>query len=160
MVQRVIIFSCAVLWLAGCSTPRKSRLAATAGAFVVGAGIGQSTAPADERAELHAVYWGSLAALATLIASDFYFSEEREMQLMSLENQRLKSEIELFQNANTVLLKEGKGYFKNSSGEEFFQSGRAKWRLYQVDKWQKESPTRLYHQDRMVELLPVEGEGK
>ncbi len=46
--------------------------------------------------------------------------------------------------------------FKNNSGEDYFQSGKAKWKLYQIDKWTHDGPSKLYHQDKMVELLPSE----
>jgi hypothetical protein len=106
------------------------------------------------------MYWGGILGIAGALISNYYFSEENEREKMQLENGKLKAEMDLLQNANTVLLKEGRGYFKNSTGEEYFQSGKAKWRLYQVDKWTKDGPNRLFHQDRMVELIPLESPTK
>lgn len=141
-----------------CSTPMKSRLAVTSVAAVIGAGIGSATAPKDERKELHAMYWAGILGLSSAVAGNFIFSEESEIEKARLETAKLKAELDLIQNSKTVLLKEGKGYFKNPSGEEFFQNGKAKWRLYQIDRWATDGPNRLYHQDRMVELIPVESE--
>lgn len=138
----------------GCATQRKSKWALTAGSFVTGAAVGSSAAPENERKELHAMYWGALTALGAALVSDFIFDESKEAEKLKLENEKLKAELELMQNANTVLLKEGTGYFKNTQGEEFFQSGKARWKIYQIDRWVKDGPNRLYHQDRMVELVP------
>lgn len=139
-----------------CSTPRKSRLALASAGFVAGAGVGSVTAPKNERRELHALYWAGLLGLAGFVAGEFYFSDERELETLRLENSKLHAEMELFRNANTVLLKQGKGYFKGTAGEEYFEGGKARWRLYQVDRWHKDGPNRLYHVDRLVELLPAE----
>lgn len=122
----------------------------------MGLGLGASAAPANERKELHAVYWGALAGLAAALISDQIFSDENEAERLRLENQKLGLQLDLIQNANTVLLREGKGYFKSPTGEELFSSGKAKWRLYQIDKWVKSGPNQLYHQDRMVELQPLD----
>lgn len=126
---------------------------------MTGLAIGAAVAPAEERRELHALYWSGLLGVVAAIAGEFYFSDEREMEQVRLENDKLRAEMELMRNANTVLLKQGQGYFKGSSGEEYFQGGKAKWRLYQIDRWHRDGPNRLYHQDRMVELLPDEGKG-
>lgn len=155
-----IAITTSFLLLTSCATPQKSRTAVTLASFVAGAAIGAGTAPKDERTELHAMYWGGILGIAGALISNYYFSEENEREKMSLENGKLKAEMDLLQNANTVLLKEGRGYFKNSTGEEYFQSGKAKWRLYQVDKWTKDGPNRLFHQDRMVELIPLESPTK
>ena len=143
------------LVLIGCATNRQKRLTATGAAFVGGLGIGAASAPANERKELHAVYWGSLLGLATALISQEVFSDERDTERLTLENQKLGMQLDMIQNANTVLLREGKGYFKSPTGEELFASGKAKWRLYQIDKWSRNGPNQLFHQDRMVELLPI-----
>lgn len=159
MSARIVGIAVLCLALAACSSPRKSRIALTSGAAVGGFAIGGAVAPADERRELHALYWAGLLGVAAAIAGEFYFSEEDDLERVRLENDKLKAEMELMRNANTVLLKQGQGYFKGAAGEEYFQGGKAKWRLYQIDRWQREGPNRLYHQDRMVELLP-EDDGK
>lgn len=159
-MKNIFYFSTTAIFLfstiSACSTPTKSRLLATSAAAVIGAGIGSATAPKDERKELHAMYWAGVLGLSTAIASNFVFSDDAELEKSRLETAKLKAELDLIQNSKTVLLKEGKGYFKNASGEEFFQNGKAKWRLYQIDRWAKEGPNTLYHQDRMVELIPLE----
>lgn len=160
MTYLLRLLLCFSLLLAACSTPQKSRTAVTLGSFVVGAGLGAATAPSDERKELHAMYWGGLLGVGAALISNYYFSEENEREKLVLENEKLKAQMELFQNANTVLLKEGKGYFKGTAGEEYFQGGKARWRLYQIDKWSKDGANRMYHQDRMVEVVPMGEEGK
>lgn len=138
-----------------CATPRQSRIASTLSGFAAGSAMGYSTAPTGERKEMHAMYWGGIVGLTSAILSNYYFAEETQVQQYQLENSKLKAELDLIQNANKVLLKEGKGYFKNASGEEFFNNGKAKWRIYQIDQWKKEGPNQLYHRDKMVELLPT-----
>lgn len=132
-------------------------MALMAGGFATGLGIGSATAPKDERTELHAMYWGGLLGLAAALAGEYYFADEDELSRLQLRNDKMQAEMELLKNANTVLLKSGQGYFKGTAGEEYFQGGKAKWRLYQIDRWTKDGPNRLYHLDRMVELQP-EGE--
>lgn len=150
---------CAVILAqAGCATNREKRWAATGAAVMAGVGIGSASAPANERKELHAVYWGALLGLGAALISQEVFSDEGEAERLRLENQKLGLQLDMIQNANTVLLREGKGYFKSPTGEELFSSGKAKWRLYQIDKWTKNGPNQLFHQDRMVELLPL-GDG-
>lgn len=140
---------------AGCATNRQKVWATTGTAFVAGLAIGAAAAPANERKELHALYWGSLLGLGAALISHEIFSDAGDSEKLKLENEKLSLQLDLFQNANTVLIREGKGYFKSPSGEELSSSGKAKWRLYQIDKWVKGSPNQLFHQDRMVELLPV-----
>lgn len=153
--MKTLRFVVIAFFLSGCATPQKSRLAATAAGFAVGLGIGAATAPADERTDLHAMYWGGLLGIASAVAAEFYFSENREAEKIQLENEKLNAQMDLIRNANMVLLKQGQGYFKSSAGEEYFQGGKAKWRLYQVDRWNKDGPNRLFHEDRMVELVPA-----
>lgn len=156
---RSLIFGIAVCFVilaqAGCATNRQKRWTATGTAFAAGVGIGAASAPSNERKELHAVYWGALLGLGAALISQEVFSDENETEKLTLENQKLSLQLDLIQNANTVLLKEGKGYFKSPTGEELFSSGKAKWRLYQIDKWTKNGPNQLFHQDKMVELLPL-----
>lgn len=150
--QLILLLLC--VSLCSCATPSKSRLATTVGSFALGLGVGSASAPKDERNDLHAIYWGGIFGVTAAIAANYYFNEEDSLKVSQLENEKLKAELELIQNANKVLLKEGQGYFKNAAGEEYFQSGKAKWRIYQIDKWSKDGPNRLYHQDRLVELIP------
>ena len=62
-----IIAALLCLVLSACATNRQKRWTATGVAFVGGLGIGAASAPANERKELHAVYWGSLLGLATAL---------------------------------------------------------------------------------------------
>lgn len=144
-----------MLSLQGCATHRGNRwLAAGAG---VGTGflVGSATAPVGERKELHSVYWASLLGLTASLIAGEVFSDEAQVAKLRQENKNLELQLELIQSAGTVLLREGKGYFKSPSGEELFSSGKAKWRLYQIDKWVRSGPNQLFHQDKMVELLPL-----
>jgi hypothetical protein len=140
----------------GCSTPTKSRMAATTIGFSSGLIVGGSTTPVGERQDMHALYWGGILGIISSFASNYYFNDQDALQNSQLENEKLRAEIELFKNANKILVKEGSGYFKNAQGEEYFKSGKAKWRIYQIDKWSKDGPNHLYHQDKMVELIPNE----
>lgn len=142
--------------LLGCASARKTRMAWTAGAFTAGAAVGAASAPENERRELHSLYWAGLLGVGAALLGEVLLSDEKEAEALRLENEKLRAEMELIQSANRVLLKEGKGYFKTSQGEESFPVGKAKWRLYQIDRWVKDGPDRLYHQDRMVEIIPAE----
>jgi hypothetical protein len=142
--------------MSACATPTRSRTATAAVGFAGGAIVGASTTPVGERQEMHALYWGGILGLISSLAANYYFDDQEALHTSQLENEKLRADLELFKSANKALLKEGSGYFKNPQGEEYFHTGKAKWKIYQVDKWSKESPTRLYHQDKMVELVPNE----
>lgn len=126
---------------------------------VVGSVVGASVTPGGERRELHASYWGAIVGLASYFAADLFWGTDAESAALRSENEKLNLQLQVIQNANTVLLKEGSGYFKggSGSGEDLFSGSgkKAKWKLFQIDRWVKEGPSRLYHQDRMVELVPV-----
>ncbi|MFN7455439.1 MAG: hypothetical protein ACK5RO_12355 [Pseudobdellovibrionaceae bacterium] len=129
-------------------------MAATTLAFAGGALIGGQTAPKDERKELHSMYWAGIAGLSAAVISNYVYSEEEELLKARLEIEKMKAEMDLLQNSKKILVKEGTGYFQNPQGEQFFQKGKAKWRIYEIDQWVKDGPYRLYHQDKMVELFP------
>lgn len=141
--------------LSGCATQSQKRLTTTVSAFTLGAAIGAGTSPKDERVELHAMYWGGLLGLTAAVVSNYLYNDEKELAAARLETEKLKAELELIQNAKKTLLKEGSGRFKTAEGEEYFQSGRAKWRIYQIDQWVKDGPSKIYHQDKMLELVPI-----
>ena len=143
------------IFVSGCATHRQNRWLVTGAGVAAGVGLGAATAPGDERKELHAVYWGALLGLGAALISQEVFSDAKEIERLTLENQKQNHQLDVIQNANTVLQREGKGYFKSPTGEELLPNGKAKWKLYQIDKWVKDGPTRLIHQDRMVEILPL-----
>jgi hypothetical protein len=145
-----------LLILTSCQTPLKSRLAATGGAAGLGYVLGATTAPKNERTELHGMYWAGILGLTAAIASNYIYNDEAKLKASQLENEKLKAQLDLINQANQVLLKEGKGYFKNSSGESLFQNGKAKWRLYQIDQWEKDGPNKMYHKDKVLEIIPTE----
>lgn len=158
--HKIILISFVLLGtshLTGCATNRENRLAMTISGFAVGTALGGGTAPEDERKEMHAVYWGGILGVATAIASNYLYSDDREVERATLENQKLQAQLDLIQNANKVLVKQGKGKFKNPSGEEF-QSGNATWKLYQTDQWVKDGSNRMFHQDKMIEITPGSNE--
>jgi hypothetical protein len=144
-----------ILALQGCATHRGNRWLAAGTGVGTGFLVGNATAPAGERKELHSVYWASLLGLTASLIAGEVFSDEAQVAELTQENKNLGLQLELIQNAGNVLLREGKGYFKSPTGEELFSSGKAKWRLYQIDKWVRSGPNQLFHQDKMVELLPL-----
>lgn len=150
----------AVFSTLGCASNRANRWITTGAGFATGFAVGTATAPAGERKELHSVYWGALVGLGAALVAGEVFSDEAEISKLRQENKNLGLQLELIQNANTILLKEGKGYFKSPGGEELFSSGKARWRLYQIDKWVRSGPNQLFHQDKMVELVPLGDEDK
>lgn len=127
-------------------------MAATLTGVGVGAAIGAGTAPADERAELHALYWGGIVGVVTAIAANYYFNDERDLDMARLENEKMKAQLDFFQNGTATLLKETKG----AADRKYFQSGKAKIKLYKIDQWVDEGPNRKYHRDQMIEILPLE----
>ena len=153
-VIKICLLATALLFTSSCATPKKSRLAATTLAFAGGSLIGAQTAPKDERKELHSMYWAGIAGLSAAVISNYVYSEEEELLKARLELEKMKAEMDLLQNSKKILVKEGTGYFQNPQGEQFFQKGKAKWRIYEIDQWVKDGPYRLYHQDKMVELYP------
>jgi len=160
-MKRSIVTGCLIYLLfgmftiQGCATHRGNRWVAAGAGVGTGFLVGSATAPAGERKELHSVYWASLLGLTASLIAGEVFSDEAQVDKLTQENKNLGLQLELIQNAGNVLLREGKGYFKSPTGEELFSSGKAKWRLYQIDKWVRSGPNQLFHQDKMVELLPL-----
>lgn len=149
----------------GCASmsSREKRWSAAGAGVIVGSVVGASVTPSGERRELHSSYWGAIVGLVSYFAADLFWGTDSESAALRSENEKLNLQLQVIQNANTVLLKEGSGYFKAGSGtgagsgEDLFSGSgkKAKWKLFQIDRWVKEGPSRIYHQDRMVELVPV-----
>lgn len=142
------------IFLASCATNQKSRLAATAIGVGVGGVIGAATAPSDERPELHAMYWGGIIGVVTAVAANYYWNDEKDIDVMKLENEKMKAQLDFFQNGPATLLKTTKG----PADRRYFQSGKATIKLYKIDKWVDEGPNKKFHQDQMIEILPIEKE--
>jgi hypothetical protein len=156
MIRSLVLGVCA-LALVSCATNSQKRNLLTLGAFAAGAAVGAATAPKDERQDLHAVYWGAIAGLGAAVIGNSLYNDEASIELLQKENKKLQAEMDLIQTGNKILLDQGNGKFKNPVGETEFQGKKAHWKMYQVDRWSKEGNGRLYHQDRMIEILP-EGE--
>ncbi|CAN5463991.1 hypothetical protein BH10BDE1_BH10BDE1_08390 [soil metagenome] len=168
MLLRTMVVFCLVAFQVGCATNQQKRWAITGSAVAVGLAVGSASAPENERKELHAVYWGALLGLGAALISQEVFSDSKEIERLTLENQKQNLQLDVMQSANTVLLREGKGSFKagekggetNGSaaaiGAVSNQGSKAKWRLFQIDKWVKGAPNQLIHQDKMVEITPLE----
>lgn len=163
---RLLLLVAVVILSSGCvsMSSREKRWMAAGTGIAVGSVVGASVTPSGERRELHSSYWGAIVGLASYFAADLFWGTDAESAVLRSENEKLNLQLQVIQNANTVLLKEGSGYFKtgtgSGSGEELFSGSgkKAKWKLFQIDRWVKEGPSRIYHQDRMVELVPV-GDG-
>lgn len=151
-------FLAAGVLLAACSTNSKKRSAWIIGSFATGAAIGSSIAPKDERQDMHAVFWGSLAGVGAALITNSIYNDEDQISLLQKDNQKLKAELDLIQAGNKILLDQGKGKFKNPAGEAEVGAQRAHWKIYQLDRWSKEGADRLYHQDKMIEITPIESE--
>lgn len=141
-------------FISACATNQKSRLAATVVGVAAGAAIGSSTAPSDERKELHSMYWAGLLGVSAAIIANYYWNDEKDIQLMRLENDKMKAQLDFFQNGPATLLKETRG----AADKKYFQSGKAKIKLYKIDQWTDEGPNKKYHRDQMIEILPSESE--
>lgn len=127
----------------GCATNRQSRYAITATGFTLGAVGGTAAAPRGERKDMHAVYWGAIAGLIASLISQEIYSDTKEATLLKSENARLNTELKLFKEGTSTLLKET-------------QNNKSRIKLYKIDKWVDEGPYRKYHQDQMIEITPLE----
>lgn len=152
-MKTVSLLSCLCFFFSvSCATNQKSRLATTAVGIGIGAAIGAGTAPNDERPELHALYWGGILGVVSAVAANYYFNDERDLEVMRLENEKLKAELDLFQNRPSTLLKEE----IRSADKKYFHGGKARIKLYEIDQWVPDGPNKRYHRDRMMEILPLE----
>lgn len=140
------------LILTACATNQKSRLATTSAGITAGAIIGAASAPKDERSEMHALYWGGIVGVLSAIAANYYFDDNKDMEVMKLENDKLKSQLDFFQSGTATLLKETTG----PADKKYFQNGKARIKLYKIDQWVDEGPNKKYHRDQMIEILPLE----
>lgn len=131
--------------LLGCSTSSKKRNAISGVAFIGGTLVGGASAPPDEKKEMHAIYWGSLVGLSAALISNLYINDDKELESVRDENERLKKELEMMSQGPTSLLKE-----TTTSG------GKSKIKLYKVDQWVNEGPNKKYHRDQVIEVIPNE----
>lgn len=151
MKHCLLILICCT-FISACATNQKNRLATTAVGIGAGALLGAATAPKDERPELHAMYWGGIIGAITAVAANYYFNEEKDLEVLRLENEKLKSQLDFFQNGPATLLKDTTG----SADKKYFQKGKARIKLYKIDQWVDEGPNKKYHRDQMIEIMPLE----
>ncbi len=156
MLRQLLLFSIAVLLSVGCATNSKSRYLLTGLGMGAGAAIGSASAPKEERTELHAAYWAGLVGVGAALAANLYFNDERDVQLLQLENEKLKSQLDFFKNGHPVLLKDTTG----KANPEYFSGGKARIKLFKIDQWTDDGPNRKYHRDEMIEISPIEKSNK
>lgn len=139
------------LSILGCSTNSKSRLAFTGVGFGAGAVVGAASSPKDERPEMHAVYWGSIVGLASALAANYYYSDESSMDVLRLENEKLKAQLDIFQNGTV------KELVTSRVREQEVKSGTQKVnvKVYKVDKWIDQDEQTKMHVDQMMEITPI-----
>lgn len=155
-----LIFGAAAVFSCSQSPKKNQRMQWTGGAFVTGAILGAATAPKDEKPEVHAMYWGSMLGLATAIAAQYYIHDEDNYHKLKDENEQLKNELDLIQNAKQSLIDQGQGQFKNPTDDPNRKGQRAQWKVYEINKWIKDGPNRLIHQDKLVEIVPENSDKK
>lgn len=146
----LLLTSC--LFISACATNQKSRLAATAVGIGLGGVTGAMTAPADERKELHALYWGGIVGVVAAVAANYYWNDETDLKVMKLENEKLKSELGLFEGTPNVLLRS----FNEKESKRLYKKDNVKINLYKRDEWVDDGPYRKYHQDQMLEIVPLD----
>lgn len=137
-----VMISCLIFTLCACATNSKSRLTSMGIGFATGAVVGASTAPKNESSEQHALYWGGILGLIAGVASNYYFNDQRDMEFTKLENDKLKAQLDFFQNGPSTLLKESK-------------TSNSKIKLYKIDQWTEDGPNKRYHRDQMMEIIPL-----
>ena len=151
MKSKLLIFALSLLTVS-CASNQKSRVAATLLGALAGGAVGAATAPKEERTELHALYWAGLTGIASSVVANYYFNDERDIEMMRLENDKLKSQLDFFQSGPSTLLKETAG----PADRKFFSKGKARIKLYKIDQWVDEGPDKKYHRDQMIEISPLE----
>lgn len=146
--------------IAGCATPRRSRLLMTGVAGATGYIVGENAAPKGEKKELHAAYWGAVTGLVAAITSDWIFNDREYMNALEQENRQLAAKVELIQNTQKSLVKSGQGRFDPKSSSKLAGKVPISWRLYMIDRWETQGANRLIHLDQMVELDEPETSSK
>ena len=157
MSKLLLLISCSFVCALniGCSSLTHKRTAMTGIAFGVGTSVGYVSAPDSEKKEMHGFFWGAFSGLTAALISNYIYNEETAITTLQSENEKLKAEMQMFQNANKVLVSEGQGYFKTTQGETLFDGKKTKWKIYKVDKWIKETDQKLIHVDKAVEMDPL-----
>ena len=154
------ILSCSLFTLFllanACTTPSKKRNALIAAASGAGAIVGASTAPDDERQDLHAAHWAAIFGVTTALIGNYLDKSDLENESLKQENIKLKNDLDTFQIGQKVLLDQGNGKFKNPEGSTELNGQKSHWKVYQVDRWSREGLHQLKHQDKMIEITPVE----
>lgn len=112
-----------------------------------GAVVGASTAPGNERKENHAIYWSAIFGAIAAVAGNYFYSDNKEIEALRKENKELKDPVLTF-------LGEGSDNFNKfdkSSPKE-----KVKWHRKKIDQWVKESPTKMFHKDEVIEIIDQE----
>ncbi len=106
----------------------KKRLGVTLGAIGVGAAIGASTAPEDEKPSFHAVTWGAVFGLVAKFVADYIWSDQQELE-------ETKKDFEDYKTKNEFIkIDEKLGYMIDK------KSGKNIKVIYEVHKGRKVIP--------------------
>lgn len=151
----------AVLICSGCATSKKSILTGMAVSGLVGATTGYQSSPAGENKTAHAALWGAVAAAAAAAVGLYVFDEEKETDRLRLENRALADQIEKGSSQKEVEFEKNSKFIPDEFPQEFSSLIKpGNFRVYKIDRWEREGNNRLVYKSKMVELDPPKLKGQ
>lgn len=138
--------------LSGCATNSKTRWALMGTAAPVGAVVGYSTAPDDEKPAAHGFLWAAAFTAIAGVVGNYFFSDDKELDSLRAENSVLKS-VPKFE-----MLGQDKGRFI-IPGEKNSGTKPGNYKVKRIDVWVEDGPNARIHQDMRVEK-EIESESK
>lgn len=144
---------CALALLANtsCATSQKGKIIewSTVGA-VIGGTYGASRTDYQDK---NAMMYGALGAAVGAIAGLYYHDPDKQVESLTLENQKLKKELDMFQSPQVLI--ETPATFNSKIPLKYKKLiNPGEWRVSEIDQWIEDSENRLIHQDKIMDLIP------
>lgn len=123
--------------------------------FVVGGVVGFNVNPDDFEKRANSGLVASATGLAAGVIANYVYNDDDQLEKANLENEKLKAEMNLFQNSQRVIMDERSGEYKDpETGKK--APGRYSLKYYKVDKLQRIDKNKMIHVDREIEISPID----
>ena len=106
-----------------------------------------------EQKEKNTMMFGSMGLALGAIASIYLQEPDTKINSLTMENQKLKSDLDEIQNPKLEFSSSG---FLNSKVPDKYKRliNPGEWRVYKLDQWVEDGENRVIHQDKIMELIP------
>ena len=148
-------------FLVGCASAKKSTLATMAISGLVGSATGYQSAPTGDNKAAHAALWGAVAAAGAAVVGLYVFDEEKETERLRIENRALVDQLEKGDARKEVEFDRNSKFVPDEFPPEFASLIRpGSFKVFKIDRWEREGTNRLVYKSKMVELDPPQLKGQ